>query len=188
MDLEMETQQNIALLIVDIQNDYFEGGTNPLVGSLEASIEAKRLLAWFRLKKKPVIHVQHIASRPGATFFVPRTKGAEIHSNVKPLVTEKIVVKHFPNSFRETGLHEYLQEEQITHLVICGMMTHMCVDSTTRAAKDLGYTCTLVSDACATKNLQINGNEILASDVQPSFLAALSYFYAEVKTTNEFIG
>ncbi|WP_255491430.1 cysteine hydrolase family protein [Dysgonomonas sp. ZJ279] len=178
---------NKALIIIDIQNDYFEGGANPLVGSYEASLNANLLLNDFRAKDLPVIHIQHLANREGATFFAPNTKGAEIHANVTPVDGEKVIVKHFPNSFRETELHAYLQSLKIDKLVICGMMTSMCVDSTTRAAKDLGYNCTVVGDACAAPNLQINGETVAAKDVQNAFLAALNYFYSTVLTTEQYL-
>jgi len=103
------------------------------------------------------------------------------------LATERVIVKHFPNSFRETNLLDALNSKHITSLVICGMMTHMCVDATTRAAKDFGFDCTLISDACATRNLEIQGNTVNATEVQKSFLAALNYFYSEVKTTKDFL-
>lgn len=175
-----------ALLLIDIQNDYFENGTMVLEGANTASKNSRLLLDEFRIKELPIIHIQHIATKPTATFFLPNTFGAEINENVRPLAHEKVIVKHFPNSFRETGLLEYLNSMNITNLVICGMMTHMCIDATTRAAKDFGFDCTLISDACATRNLEIQGQTVSASEVQKSFLAALNYFYSEVKTTKEF--
>lgn len=178
---------NTALILIDIQNDYFEGGAMTLDGSEKASSNAKLLLNHFRSKGLPVLHVHHIATRPTATFFVPNTKGAEIHANVAPLADEKVVVKHFPNSFRETDLQDWLSSNEITNLTICGMMTHMCVDATVRAAKDLGYECTLVADACATKNLEIQNVVVNAKDAHNSFTAALSYFYATVTNTEEYL-
>lgn len=183
----MYSQNNKALLIIDIQNDYFEGGANPLIGSLKASENAKKMLEDFRRKELPIIHIQHVANREGATFFVPNTFGVEIHQNVKPISGESTVVKHFPNSFRETDLQTILQENNITDLVVCGMMTSMCVDATTRAAKDLGYNCTLIGDACAAPNLTINNETTKAKDVQNAFLAALNYYYATVVTTIEYL-
>lgn len=176
-----------ALLIIDIQNDYFEGGTMTLAGSEKASENAGLVLEKFRTDRLPVIHIQHIATKPSATFFLPDTKGAEIHKNVAPRVKERIIVKHYPNSFRDTGLMEYLRMLDITDVVICGMMTHMCVDATTRAAKDAGFDCTVIGDACATKDLEILGQKVQATDVQNSFLAALDYFYAKVITTKQFL-
>ncbi len=176
-----------ALMIIDIQNDYFEGGANTLVGSLEASLNAKTLLNDFRSKSLPVIHIQHFSPRPGSTFFIPGTHGAEIHENVKPVKGEKVIAKNFPNSFRETDLLDYLNANSITDLVICGMMTHMCVDAATRAAKDFGFSCMVIGDACATRDLEIQGKTVSANEVQKAFLAALNYFYSTVKDTREYL-
>lgn len=176
-----------GLLIIDVQNDYFEGGTMTLVGSEEASENAKLILELFRVKGLPVTHIQHIATRPTATFFLPNTKGAEIHDNVKPIDTEKLIVKHFPNSFRETELLDYLKSKNITDLVVCGMMTHMCVDATVRAAKDFGFNIVLIGDACATKELTINEQIVKSTDVHNSFLAALTGAYAKVITTKKYL-
>jgi nicotinamidase-related amidase len=176
-----------ALLIIDIQNDYFESGANSLVGSLEASVNAKKLLKMFREKSLPVIHIQHFSTRAGSTFFIPNTKGVEIQKNMKPVKEEKVIAKNYPNSFRDTDLLDYLKLNNITDLVICGMMTHLCVDATTRAAKDFGYNCVLIGDACATKNLEIQGNSVAASEVQKSSLAALNYFYSTVLNTQEYL-
>lgn len=176
-----------ALLIIDLQNDYFPGGSNPLPGAEEAARNTGLLLNDFRTKGLPVIHIQHIATRPTATFFLPGTTGAEIHTSVKPLKGEKVIIKHTPNSFQGTGLLEQLRSWELEQLVICGMMTHMCVDSTTRAAKDFGFDCILIGDACATKALQFNGHTVPATEVQASLLAALSYYYTTVKTTAQFL-
>lgn len=176
-----------ALIVVDVQNDYFENGANPLFHSVQTLLNVKKLLDHFRMKHDPVVFIKHIATVPVATFFKPDTFGSEIHQELNPQVGEKIVVKHFPNSFRDTELQEILQEQEITHLVICGMMSHMCIDATTRAAKDLGYTCTLIDDACTTKDLEINGVIISATNVHNSFMAALNYFYSQVIKTDSFL-
>jgi nicotinamidase-related amidase len=87
------------------------------------------LLAHFRRAHWPVIHIQHLAVRPGATFFLPGTPGADFNPNVQPLPDETIVQKNFPNSFRDTPLLDVLRETQVSRLVICGMQTNMCVDA-----------------------------------------------------------
>lgn len=176
-----------ALILIDIQNDYFEGGNNVLVNAEEASLKAQNILKYFRSEGLEIIHIKHLSNREGATFFLPNTFGAEIHNNVLPIENETIIIKHYPNSFIETRLNLYLQEKGITELIICGMMTSMCVDATTRAAKDLGYSCTVIADACATPNLEIFGEIVAAKDVQNAFLAGLSYFYANVTTTNDYL-
>lgn len=176
-----------ALILIDLQNDYFESGAMPLVGAEQASLNAQQLLKQFRAHKQAVVHIQHVSSRPEATFFLPETNGVAIHDHVKPMADEKVIVKHFPNSFRETDLLDHLQSLAISDVVICGMMTHMCVDATTRAAKDYGFNIEVIGDACATRDLEINGQAVVARDVHNSFLAALNYFYSSVKTTNDFL-
>lgn len=182
-----ENKMKKALILIDIQNDYFDGGANPLEGSLEASLNAKHILTRFRQENLPVIHIQHFSTRPGSTFFIPGTKGAEIHRNVSPLATEKVITKYYPNSFRETALLEYLRDNNITDLVICGMMTHMCVDATVRAAKDYGFECTVISDACVTRDLTINNETVKARDVHNAFLAGLAYFYSIVTIREKYL-
>lgn len=178
---------NNCLILIDLQNDYFPGGAMELVGIAEAAANARILLNTFRNTKSPVIHVQHISSRPGATFFLPDTHGAKINEMVAPTGTEPIVMKNFPNSFRSTTLLEILKKEMRDHLVICGAMSHMCIDATTRAAFDLGFNCIVAEDACATKDLMFQGRTIKASDVHASFMAALSAPYAKVISTKEII-
>lgn len=174
-----------ALLLIDIQNDYFPGGSMEVVGANAAATQAAKLLATYRQHAYPVIHIQHIATRPGATFFLPDTVGAEIHDSVAPNSNETLFQKHFPNSFRETSLLEHLRSNGISQLVIAGMMTHMCVDTTTRAAADLGFECFLAHDACATRDLLFNGTRVSAEDVQIAYLAALNGLFAEVLSTHE---
>ncbi|MCP4351798.1 MAG: cysteine hydrolase [Desulfobacterales bacterium] len=174
-----------ALIVIDIQNDYFPNGKMELEGSVEASLRAKDALLFFREKKLPVIHIQHISVRPGSTFFLPDTEGVNIHENVQPLQDEIIIKKNFPNSFRNTSLSEQLSEMKIKRLVICGMMTHMCIDATTRAAFDNGFECIVLHDACATRTLSFKDVSIPAEHVHGSFLAALGSVYAEVISVEE---
>lgn len=180
-------KMNKALVLIDIQNDYFENGTMSLVGAEKASLNARQILDKFRSEGLSVIHIQHLATNPAATFFLPGTKGAEIHENVKPIAGEKVIIKHYPNSFRETELLEYLNHKNIADLVIIGMMTHMCVDATVRAAKDYGFTCVVIGDACATRDLGINEDFVKAAEIQKSFLAAFNGFYATVKPTKKYL-
>lgn len=174
-----------ALLIIDIQNDYFSGGAMELEGSPDAAERAATLLQKFRQKKLSVIHIQHISLRPGATFFLPNTTGVQIHEKVLPDDGETVIQKHYPNSFRETGLLEHLRDNGITQLIIAGMMTQMCVDSTTRAAADLGFQCTLAHDACATRALTFGDVTVSAQNVHTAFLAALNGLFAKVFSTAE---
>jgi nicotinamidase-related amidase len=174
-----------ALLIIDIQNDYFPGGAMELVESPAAGTQAGKLLHAFRQKARPVIHIQHVSTRPGATFFLPNTPGVQIHESVAPKAGETVFQKNYPNAFRETPLLEHLHKNQITQLVIAGMMTQMCIDTTTRAAADLGFQCLLAHDACATKSLSFGGATVPVESVQTAFLAALNGLFARVLSVEE---
>jgi nicotinamidase-related amidase len=183
----VEAVAETALLIIDIQNDYFPGGAMALEGAEAAGQNAAKLLAAFRAKHLPVFHMQHQSVRPGATFFIPGTPGAEIHPCVAPAANEKVLEKNYPNSFRETALETRLEAAGTRHLVIAGMMTQMCVDATVRQAFDLGYRVTLGADACATRDQSFGGQTIPAVQVQGAFLAALSGLYAKVAPVDEIV-
>jgi nicotinamidase-related amidase len=174
-----------ALLIIDIQNDYFPGGAMELEGADAAGAKAAHALDSFRKKQIPVIHVRHLSTRPGSTFFLPGTKGQEIHASVKPAAAETVIEKNFPNSFRNTPLQKRLEELAVRDLVVAGMMTHMCVDATVRHAADLGYKITLLGDACATRAQAYGGESVPARQVHAAFLAALNGFYAKVIRADE---
>jgi nicotinamidase-related amidase len=173
-----------GLIIVDVQNDYFDGGAMELVGMEAAAACCRRLLDAFRAAKLPVFHIQHLSTRPGAGFFVPDTPGCEIHDRLRPADGEAHIVKHFPSAFRDTDLQQLLQLSGVRELVICGAMSHMCIDTTVRAAFDLGYQCALAADACATRDLEFDGHRVAAADVQSAFMAALSVPFAQVTSTD----
>lgn len=177
-----------ALIIVDIQKDYFPNGNMELVNPDKAAANAARALEWFRTNHKDTIfHVQHIAADPALGFFLPDTEGVEIHDAVQPLENESIINKQYPNSFLQTELESKLKEKGITKLVVVGMMTHMCIDATVRAAVDLGYETTLIEDACATKALSYDGNEVSAEQVHHAFVGALNGMYCAVTSTEDFL-
>ena len=176
-----------GLVLVDIQNDYFTGGRMELVGMKAAAKNASRLLTFFRENRKPTFHIQHVSTRQEATFFLPNTAGVKIHASVMPGADECIIQKHYPNSFHETGLFDVLKNAKVEHVVICGAMSHMCIDATTRAAADKGLQCTLIHDSCATRNLDFGTKKILAEDVHASFMAALNAAYARVVSCKQFI-
>lgn len=176
-----------GLLLVDIQNDYFPGGAKELAGMESAAGNAARLLSAFRESGRPVIFIRHISARPGAAFFLPDTRGAEIHGWVSPLPGEPVVEKSRPNSFLATVLSATLAAQGVTDLVICGAMSHMCIDATTRAACDLGYSCTVIADGCAASDLTFGGVVVPADMVHAAFMAALDGTYAWVITTGDYL-
>jgi len=176
-----------GLLLVDIQNDYFPGGKMELPAMVSAANNAERLLAFFRENKQPVFHIQHIFNDPKAGFFLPETKGAEIHFSVIPHDDEVLIEKHYPNSFRETMLLDELQKNEVDQVVICGAMSQMCVEATGRAAADLGLKTTVVHDACAAGQLRFEGEAIPVAHIHGTAMASLAWGYAQVTATEEFL-
>jgi len=164
-----------ALILIDIQDFYFPGGKVELVDSEKAGEQAKKLLSYFRENSGLVVHVRH--------NFKP---GGEIHKLVKPIEGEKVISKNEINAFLETDLDEYLKSNNIKNIVLVGMQTHMCLEGGTRAAHDLGYSCTVIHDACATRDLKFGDTIIKAADVHASTLNTLKS-YAEVVNLEEYL-
>lgn len=175
--LPMLEDPEAALIIIDVQDFYFPGGSLPLFEPEAASANAGRLLTAFRQEGRLVIHVGHKVQ-----------SGGEFFADVMPQPGESVVLKTEVNAFRGTNLQLILQEAGIKRLVLCGMQTHMCLEGATRAAVDLGYECIVVSDACATRDLKRGETVIKASDVHLSTLATLDGAYAQVVNTKEFLG
>jgi nicotinamidase-related amidase len=175
-----------ALILIDIQNDYFEGGKCELVEPFKALKNAEYILRMFREANLPVIHVQHINTREGATFFLPDSEGVKIHEALKPQDEEYLIIKHRPNSFYKTDLNKILASHDIKDVVICGMMTHMCIDTTVRAAKDYDLNVTVIEDACTTKDLRLYNMVMPAQTVHNTFMAALNGMFANIVCASKF--
>ena len=175
-----------ALIIVDMQNDYFSGGNMELVSIDDALENTLKLIKYAQLQDFEIFFIQHIATRTDATFFLPDTQGVELHKHLKTHLGT-IVTKHFPNSFRQTSLQRHLQNRKIKDIIICGAMSHMCIDATIRAGFDLGYNIELVHDACATKDLIFKNNSIKAKDVHDTFMASLNGTFCTVKSTQDIL-
>ena len=165
--------QKTALLIVDIQEFYFPGGRMQLQNPELAGMNAGLLLDHFRSQALPVYHVRH--------NFEP---GGDIHPYVKPMGNEPVISKDQVNAFNGTNLLELMLRDSVEQLVICGMQTHMCLEAAVRAAKDLGFSCLVASDACATRALQYEEHIIPAKSVHYSTLNTLQGSYARVLTTD----
>jgi nicotinamidase-related amidase len=179
--------EKTALILVDIQNDYFPNGRMELYEPNKAAANARKLLDFFRSKNMSIFHIQHIFLAPNAPFFAPGTEGVIINEIVTPLEGETVIQKNYPNSFRETPLLEHLREVGTEHVVICGMMSHMCIDATARTAVDYGFRCTVIEDACTSPDLSFRGRNIPATDVHDVFMAALGSLYATIDTTSSFL-
>lgn len=159
-----------ALIIIDVQNDYFKDGRFPLIQPELALDNILKLEKYFKENNQLIVYVQHVNFSKDAAFFEHDTPGVEIREEFDINDDSVIVQKQTPNSF-------FIEE-----VVISGMMTHLCVDSTTRTSKELGYSTTLVKDATATRDLEYDDSTVKAQDVQHAFISALANFSTVVST------
>lgn len=173
--MAQENQKKRALLVIDVQEFYFPGGDMELKNPEAAAANTVKLINQARESKIEVIFIKH--------KYEP---GGNIHPSIVPSKFERVYTKTTINSFIGTELKDYLEERDIGSLIICGMQTHMCVEAAVRAAVDLGYPCTVVHDACATRDLVFGDRTVLAEDVHASTLSTLKS-YAKIVSTDEFI-
>ena len=164
-----------ALILIDIQDFYFPGGAVELHEPEKAGEQAKQVLKYFRANGGLVVHVAHEVKVGGA-----------IHKLVAPIEGEKVISKTEVSCFNGTDMNEYLQANNIKNVVLVGMQTHMCLEGATRAAYDLGYSCTVIHNACATRDLKFGESTVKAADVHASTLATLKS-YAKVIALEAFL-
>lgn len=142
-----------ALLLIDLQNDYFPGGAFPLWNAEAAAANAEAAVGRAAAKGVHVFHVQHVAdARQGiAPFFNAGTPGVEIYPRVRAAAPDApVIVKAFADSFHETGLEAALRERGVDELLLAGMMTQNCVTHTALSKAAERYRVTVLSDACTT--------------------------------------
>ncbi len=162
---------NSVLLIIDAQREYTDGAL-PLAGVDAAIAETAKLLARARKSGTPVIHVVH---KGKGALFNPNGKYFEIVAPLHPQAGEVVIEKMRVSSFADTKLEEAIQHTGRKSLIIVGFMTHNCVSSTARAARDLGYATSIVAAATATRDLPDGkGGVIPAAVLQAVSLAGLA--------------
>lgn len=174
-----------ALLLIDIQLDYFEGGAFPLdPAQRETAIRSgAALLEVARANGALVVHVRHEGE--GSPFLRKGTPGTAIHPSVAPLPTEIVVTKGWPNSFRGTDLEDILRSHGIERLVVGGMIAWMCVQSTVRAAADLGFEVLLVPDMVASRGFGWKGIGIDAKTTMAAAMFPLFFRFAEETSVDD---
>jgi nicotinamidase-related amidase len=140
-----------ALVVIDVQNDYFEGGAFPLWNAEPTLAATEKAIRLARANDMPVVFVQHVAHGP-SPFFNSDTEGVKLHERVHAAVgASPVVTKQHADAFEGTTLHETLQGLGADELVLCGMMTQNCVTHTavSRRADDYRKV-TVLTDASTT--------------------------------------
>jgi nicotinamidase-related amidase len=171
-----------AIVTIDIQLDYFPGGKFPLFRAKAAARKAALVLEEGRKRGNPIFHVRHEGLDPNGRFLVAGTPGTELYGalSVPADGSERVILKHQPDSFLGTDLEERLRAAGAARVVWMGMMSWMCVDSTVRAAKAKGFENVLVEDACAAGWLMHRGFPVLPWSSHRAFMAALGAHYARL--------
>ena len=172
-----------ALIVIDVQNEYFTGGKWALPASKEALPNIQRLVSLARERGERVFYVRHFLPA-GAPVFADGTPGCELHDDLDVRPDDTIIKKAHPSAFMGTGLQDMLKGDGVEALDICGFMTQMCCDTTTREAFSRGYKVRFFSDATAAKDLDANGETIPHDTVHKAELVSLKSF-AQILTTEQ---
>lgn len=177
--LAPSTLADATVVMIDCQREYVDGVV-ALPGVAPALADCARLLEKARAAGSPIIHVAH-HGKPGGGVFDPEGPSSEIAPEAAPLDGETIVTKGLPNAFAGTNLQDHLTDIGRKELILAGFMTHMCISSTARAALDLGYRCTVIDAASATRDLPDGrGGVLSADDLHRASLIALSDRFAVI--------
>ncbi len=148
-----------ALLVIDVQNDYFPGGKFPLWNAEGTLAQIETAISQAKQAGIPVINVQHVFRGPisAAPFFAEGTDGVAIHPRIVAAAPQAVtIVKEFADSFRQTNLAATLQELGTTELLVCGMMTQNCVTHTAISEAAKPYKITVLPECCTTVSQMIH--------------------------------
>jgi nicotinamidase-related amidase len=175
---------NASLIIIDAQKEYVSGPL-ALTGIDEAVANICQLVDAARAAGRPIVHVRHLGTVGG--LFDPQGERGKFLPQLLPQGEEPVIEKLLPNAFHGTGLHDLLQRLGPLDLIVCGFMSHSSISTTVRAAKDYGYRCTLVEDACATRDLPSKQGVISAKMVHQTEMAIMADNFATLALTKDLI-
>lgn len=177
--------QNTCLVLIDVQNAFDHPGWGKR-NNENAETNMGRILAVWRETDRPIIHIQHISESSHSIFSQPGTR--EIKPIVAPIKGEQVITKNVNSAFIGTNLESTLREKEISQLVIVGLTTDHCVSTTTRMAKNLGFSPILVSDATATfERVGHDGRLYSAEEIHNLSLVSLHEEFAVIRTTEQIL-
>lgn len=178
-----------ALIVIDVQGEYFEDGALPIsdppTGTSLANIG--RAMDAATARGVPVIVVRHGSTGEDADSFVPGTPGWQLHPEVEQRRRDHLIEKELPGSFTGTALGDVLDDAEIDTVCITGYMTHMCVDTTARQAAHRGMAVEILRDATGTLSLENSGGSASGEELHRSTLVAQGQFFADVLSTDEWV-
>lgn len=163
-----------ALIVIDLQNDYFPAGKFPQWNSEETLAKTETAIGLAKARQVPVILVQHVAdpSKGIAPFFNAGTEGVEIHPRLRAAAPDApVVVKRFADSFHQTTLDAELSRRGVEEILLCGMMTQNCVTHTALSKAAEKYTVKVLTDCCTTVSQMIHLIALNALSIRVGLLA-----------------
>ena len=175
-----------ALLVIDFQNEYFTGSL-PIPNGIGALQNARALVDYADRHDWKVVHVQHIAPVE-SPLFAANSRNAEISSDIRSGPSHLLITKTSVSVFASTDLAETLKADGVTHLVLCGLMTHACVAGAARDAVPAGFDVVVVADACATRDIEFNGTYSVSHEMlHLSALAEIADTFGSVVNTRDLL-
>ena len=175
-----------ALLVIDVQNEYFTGKL-PISYPQNSLEHITQVMDAAEQAKIPIVMVQHSASRPDSATFRRESQAWELHPEVAGRSYDILIEKHLPGSFTDTQLETWLREHEIDSVVVSGYMTQMCCDTTARQAMHLGFGVEFLSDATGTLAFTNNAGKVSAEELHQAVLVTQQTGFSEVLPTEEWI-
>lgn len=176
-----------ALLVIDVQNEYFEGGGLPVTYPPQSNTNIMSVIKAAEQANIPIVTVQHTATTESAKAFVKNTHGWQPHESVKNAKVAHYIEKMVPSSFVGTDLESWLRKEGIDTVVISGYMTQHCCDTTARYAHHLGFAIEFLSDATGTLDFSNKAGKATAEEIHRSTLVEQAFRFSDVMNTKEWI-
>lgn len=174
-----------GLLVIDIQNEYFPGGKMVIPDGMKALNNSKKLVEFAHQKGIPVWFVHHVGAK-GGPLFAEGSVFAEFHKDLQPTKDDRIITKATPSAFVGTDLEQQLKAKGIKQLIVTGLMTHMCVSTTSRDAVPKGFSVIIPEDATATRSIDDSRGGVIDHQLlQRAAIAGVADVFAEIRTTQE---
>lgn len=175
-----------ALLVIDVQNEYFTGNL-PVTYPPDSLTNILKAIEAAKMNNIEIIVIQHTAPQKDSETFVKGSNEWELHTEIKATKFSHQIEKSLPGSFTNTDLEKWLKDREIDTITICGYMTQMCCDTTARQGLHLGFSVEFLSDATGTLDISNYAGKIKAEELHKAILITQAMRFSRVLSTNKWI-